>query len=111
MRDECVVLIPVYKKEMSELELLSFKQDLKVFDRPIVLYGSDNLDYSIYTDTARVNGREVGIQVFDKRYFGSVKDYNDLCLLRDFIWFLIDMSICFYISLMHTCLKTGWIII
>lgn len=84
MGDECVVLIPVYKREMSELELLSFKQALKVFDRPIVLYGPDNLDYSIYTDTARVNGREVGIQVFDKRYFGSVKDYNDLCLLRDF---------------------------
>ena len=84
MRDECVILIPVYKKEMSELELLSFKQALKVFVRPVVLYGPDNLDYSVYIDTARENGREVDIKTFDGKFFESVKDYNDLCLISEF---------------------------
>ncbi|MBQ0049923.1 MAG: glycosyltransferase [Bacteroidales bacterium] len=81
----CVVVIPVYKPQPSALELLSFRQNLKVLHRhPICIVSHQDCDLSVYADEAARLGVHVFYRYFSQAYFTSVADYNRLMLSPSF---------------------------
>lgn len=80
-RGTAVVVIPVYKKELTQLELLSLSRCAAVLGgHPIVLTGPRSLDYGscqAVLKTARV-------APFDDRYFASLGAYSELLVSPPF---------------------------
>ena len=84
MNKVCVV-IPIYKKKPTDLEMASFRQVLKVLSRyDIIVYTYCGLDLSVYSNLALACNKNFIVEYFDKSYFSSVKGYNRLCLTIDF---------------------------
>lgn len=74
------VVIPVYKSNLSNAELLSIKQCIKVLSNyPIIFCGPYSLDISVYrslfTDQERF-----AEQRFEDHFFTDIKGYNRLML-------------------------------
>lgn len=92
---EVAVVIPVYKAEPSDSELLSFRQCLTVLGKyPIVLFAPTGFDSQVYDDIA---GNKLAYVYFDKKYFSSTKGYSKLLLSRSFYkHFLAYTSILIY---------------
>lgn len=82
---KCVIVIPIYKEVPSDSELASFKQCisiLKCHDIVLITYGSLPLKY--YLQDPDVKKVSINIEIFDEKYFQSVKGYNQLCLKKSF---------------------------
>ncbi|AZQ63513.1 hypothetical protein EI427_15165 [Flammeovirga pectinis] len=81
----CIITIPVYKKTLSQNELISFKQVttiLKKWDFSIVTYRE--LDLSFYTDILDKTEVNYKVNFFKKLYFENVHGYNMLMVSLDF---------------------------
>lgn len=69
------VLIPIYKTEMSDSELLSFNQGIKVLSKyPIIIVKPESLNIN------DILAQNPGIttQSFDNKYFETIAGYNQL---------------------------------
>lgn len=79
--NNCAVLIPVYKKSLSELEfnnITSSLNNLKGFDKYFIAPSELNLSsYEQFNELIK-------IKRFDKHYFESINDYSRLMLSKDF---------------------------
>jgi hypothetical protein len=81
-----VVVIPIYKKEMTNNETISFKQCLKVLSKyEICIVSPSRLDLSNYINLLELNQSKYKLMFFDKKYFESITGYNNL-LLRKFFY-------------------------
>lgn len=85
MSESIVVLIPVYKSALDELETQSFEQCILVLRRhhfSICTYSG--LDISFYTQRMEKEGLSFSIDCFDKSFFRSTEGYNELHLSFSF---------------------------
>lgn len=81
MSPTCAVVIPVYKKTMDRLEILSLKQCLKVLPHvPLVFVGPESLDFGPYKEFAPI----ANLERFDDDYFASLEGYSRLLLHASF---------------------------
>lgn len=80
-----VVTIPVYKKEMSEFEKVSFVQCCKILNKyNFSLICPENLDLINYKRILRKYNINYAVEKFDDKFFKNVKSYNELMLSVDF---------------------------
>lgn len=80
------VVIPIYKTNLVETEIMSFKQCLKVLGNyKIVFVQPENLDTSSLT-----NSNGIGVERFSENYFKTVFGYNSLLLSKDFYQRFLD---------------------
>lgn len=81
------IIIPVYKKELSNLEKISFKQVLKILGKrySICLICPENLSLNSYYTIAQ-NNETINLQHkrFPLFFFENIKSYNKLMLSVDF---------------------------
>ncbi|MDU1905927.1 MAG: hypothetical protein E6772_14220 [Dysgonomonas sp.] len=67
MSDKAVIVIPVYKSDPNEYELISFRQVLKVLkEYVVVLAVPQDLDVKKYQSYSETSGKELEIEYFDK---------------------------------------------
>lgn len=77
-----VIIIPIYKVELSEFEIISLTQCIKILDRySIVFVAPLDLDISSYQ---KIINKEIEVEYFDKNYFTGIKGYNQLMLSEEF---------------------------
>lgn len=82
MSKRAVVVIPIYKEELSQSERKSFAQALKIFDpKKIILFGPHGISLKAY-ETA--GDRTFQVRYFDAGFFKGVAGYNKLLLSRSF---------------------------
>lgn len=74
----CIVVIPVYKSKLSDDEILSIKQGIKILGSSyhICLVGPSSLDYSYYES---VFNFKFDILKCNDAYFKSISSYSYLC--------------------------------
>ncbi|MBE6300540.1 MAG: hypothetical protein E7085_01610 [Parabacteroides distasonis] len=85
IKKQVIIVIPIYKDFLSESELLSLKQCLKIlgtFD--IVLVCSNDIDLSKYKLIFREYKLPIVVEYFDTMFFKSVVGYNRLMLSQSF---------------------------
>jgi len=81
----CAVLIPIYKKEPDQLELVSLNQCIKVLKKyEFIFITHKKLDTSIYQDLCRQSNIDFRFEYFAVHYFYNIKGYNALMLLKEF---------------------------
>lgn len=79
-----LILIPVYKSEMSESERIAFLRAVRIFNRRrLAICTYCGLDISAYTEILDQHGVSYQIDYFDKVYFRSTEGYNELHLNPD----------------------------
>lgn len=79
--DPVVVVIPIYKNELSKSERKSLDRCLEILiNHPITIICPDQLKF----DSNFFNNVDVKFQVFDKAYFKSVDTYSKLMLSTEF---------------------------
>lgn len=84
-RQNCVIVVPVYRETPDELERLSLKQLDKVInnDHDIVFVRPKNgIDIKSYFDL--ITKTEVTSIAFDDKYFKNTMTYSQLCLSYEF---------------------------
>ncbi len=80
-----IIVIPIYKSQLTAEEMLSFRQCCKVLGtHPISVITYADLDCSEYYKIAAEYHVNILRENFDKNYFASVSGYNKLCLSVDF---------------------------
>lgn len=80
-----VIVVPVYRNDLSVLECSAFKRCCKIFQSySICLVSYKELDCSIYEKIAKKSHISLMRQDFDNDYFNGVGGYNRLMLLPDF---------------------------
>ena len=80
-----VIVIPIYKVEMSEFELISLNQNLKVLQKhPIVFVAPNLLDCKQYESLAKELNVRYCLERFDNKYFQNIQGYNRLLLSQTF---------------------------
>jgi hypothetical protein len=105
------IVIPIYKKEVSEWELMSLKQCITVLKAyPIIFVCSEELDVKWYDN--KCVGCDIAFERFEAKYFISIKGYNrlltsDLFYTRflDYKYILIYQldAYIFFDQLQHWC--------
>lgn len=79
-----IVVIPVYKNELTDVEKASFCQCCKVLaQHPICLLTFAALDCSMYYQIAQAYDIDLLRENFDGRYFRNVTGYNSLMLTKE----------------------------
>ncbi len=79
------VIIPVYKKKLSEDEEKSLLQCIRILSkRTIIFFCATDFDCSFYHYICSKHGIPFIKRTFNSKYFRSKKDYNNLCLSRKF---------------------------
>ncbi|MBB3701442.1 hypothetical protein KMW28_02075 [Flammeovirga yaeyamensis] len=82
MNNNCVVVIPIYKKSLTDLEKISLQQGLKVLhQRDIFFIAPKGLDISYYQSVCQ---EDFNIKYFNKNYFQDIKGYNRLMVSEEF---------------------------
>lgn len=79
MIKDCVVIIPVYKSEMSANERISFKQNLAIlrqWDIYIITY--EGLDLKEYFDIALSINKKISVKTFAQDFYKNIAGYNRL---------------------------------
>lgn len=80
-----IIVIPVYKKELSKWEEISLRQCVKVLSaHPICLVTHGDLDCSFYNQIAEEYGLALLREDFDVHYFKDLDSYNKLMISKDF---------------------------
>lgn len=81
------VIIPVYKTDISDEEMISLKQVSSVLKHyPIVFIAPNGLDLSIYRDIVP----NCKYQYFAKKFFASINGYNSLMLSKVFYYHFLS---------------------
>lgn len=81
----CIVVIPVYKRNLSLSEEASFRQCLKVLKNyNITIFTYEELDISGYNEIAEKMSKNFTVEYFNQKYFKSVAGYNELCFMHEF---------------------------
>lgn len=78
------IVIPIYKAAITEMELTSLKQCLKIFNQHTIIFvGPDRLNTAEYEI---VCGNKVNFKIirFENKYFDSIEGYNKLMLSTGF---------------------------
>jgi len=84
MNKACII-IPVYKKELSNNEYISLVQCLKILGKhEIILVTFKELDLSFYSDVFSKFGKSIIIREFNNKYFKDLNGYNRLTLSCSF---------------------------
>ncbi|MDR2122534.1 MAG: hypothetical protein LBP34_05350 [Flavobacteriaceae bacterium] len=82
MENTPVIVIPIYKKEISKNEQISLLRCFKVLGRhKIIFCGPESLDISTYETLLE---REIHIERFENEYFKNIGGYNRLMLSKEF---------------------------
>lgn len=80
-----IIVIPVYKKEMTNNELISFIRCFDVLSKyDICLVAPYNLDISNYCSIFEEKKKKVLLEYFDSSFFISIDSYNRLMLSLEF---------------------------
>lgn len=80
-----VVVIPVYKQQLSKWEEISFRQCCRVLSRhAICLVTFKELDCSAYDKLASDYNVNLLREYFDAHYFSGIPGYNALMMSKDF---------------------------
>lgn len=73
----CAILIPVYKPDMTESELLSLRQAVRVLmNHPLILFAPRGMNLSNYLKEYQ----GFRVEYFDKEYFEGIAGYNRLMM-------------------------------
>lgn len=73
-----VIVIPIYKTELTETEIVSLKQCFKVLNQHIIKFvAPKNLDVSFYS---KILGNNILVEYFPESYFSGISAYNSLML-------------------------------
>lgn len=76
--DKVAVVVPIYKEELNEYELIALRQVYAVLEKyPIIALAPDSLGVESVKNFGEV-------ERFDDSYFGGVVDYNRLMLSPEF---------------------------
>jgi hypothetical protein len=76
-----LVVVPIYKPELNDLERLSLTYSLsKLSSRQVEFFGPAGLPMGYYTR----HFPQVGFRAFDEGFFKSIKTYSQLLLRADF---------------------------
>jgi hypothetical protein len=82
---DVVIVVPVYRKELSDFEAISLKQAAKVLGRyPFVLATSANVDTQIHENILAEYQASVDKCIFKKKFFSSIQGYNKLLMSKVF---------------------------
>lgn len=81
-KEEVVIVIPVHKESLSEHEQISFLQVTNVLiEYPITLVAPEGFRAGNYFE---LTSKEIGIELFDSKYFESIQGYSELCFSEEF---------------------------
>lgn len=81
----CVVVIPVYKEDISYTEEISLRQCCKVLGQhPICIVTHTGINLTSYNQIAAEYGVSCFREDFAPEFFAGVQGYNNLCLSLDF---------------------------
>lgn len=85
MKENVIIVIPVYQSKLSNEETASLTQCLQVLNQyPVSLVCPRSLDVSAYESLFREQGAAFRPTVFDDCCFDGIQAYNRLLLSRDF---------------------------
>jgi hypothetical protein len=77
----CCVVIPIYKKDLIEYEIVSLKQCCKILkNHPIVFVTHNKLDCGVYDEVCGKYSVSYKYEYFNKIYFTNLYGYNALML-------------------------------
>lgn len=80
-----VVVIPVYKEQPTENELLSLRQCLRILgSHDIRLIAPEGLNLEVYRYTFETFQQTMVVEMFQPSYFASINGYNKLMLSKCF---------------------------
>ena len=81
-KPDVVVVIPLYRENLSETEEKSFRRSCAVFDGkyPVVAFAPEKMDLSTYTKIFP----NLEVEFFPAEYFRSIGDYSRLLLSEEF---------------------------
>lgn len=83
--EKCSIIIPIYKSELSGLELCSFIRGVEIFkEYPMIIVTHKNLNLSFYYEISCKFRVKFIIEYFDEEYFMSVSGYNKLTFSKSF---------------------------
>ena len=76
-KEKVVVLIPIYKAEITHFEKISLMQCVKILSKyPIKFFAPENLDLKNYSEIYP----NLSVEVFDPVFFKNIQTYNNLML-------------------------------
>lgn len=79
------ILIPIYKSNPSEYEIISFDKCLRTLSKyDIYIVTFRELDLYIYKEISKRNNKDIQFSYFDRSYFSSLRGYNKLMMCQDF---------------------------
>lgn len=83
---KCIIVIPVYKESISDIEELSLRRLIKTIDgnRPIVVVTHKSVCLNAYSAIFQEYARDFSVSLFRKGYFDGVKGYSKLLLSEAF---------------------------
>lgn len=120
-----VTIIPVYNKNLSDSELISFNSILiNLSSFPICIVTHSDLDLSSFHEFARIKKVSLKIKYFSKNYFESISSYNKLLMSRNFYFtfkayeyiliaqldaFIFKRDIAFWINKNYSYIGAPWL--
>lgn len=83
-----IIVIPIYKKQLSEAEVFSVNQCFRILgNHPICFVAPEGLDLTAYSDfTDKIQS----VQRFDNDFFQNIAGYNQLMLSKEFYQRFLD---------------------
>ena len=86
MKQNIIILIPVYKSNLSDTEQISLNRCLKILDKyPICFVTYKNLNIQAHETICNMHKVETQKEYFDAYYFqNSLDGYNELMLYKQF---------------------------
>lgn len=79
------IIIPIYRKNISENELLSLTQCFKILNNyPVVFVGPESLDTKFYEEFCNTHNIEFKIERFKDKFFKGLSEYSKLLLNVNF---------------------------
>lgn len=103
VNQRCVVVIPIYKVQMSRFESISLLQCSKVLSNHDVYYIAPfGFDYKQYRDIFNAP-----IKYYDKKYFQNISGYNNLMMTKNFYESFLEYDYMLIYQLDGFCFSDG----
>lgn len=84
-----VVIVPIYKPDISKMEQISLKQCLRVLGKHTIIFIKP---LSLNPDPYLLLAPNVKVQSFDDSYFKDIRGYNRLMMSEKFYEFFLDFQ-------------------